>query len=165
VDAAARTGRVDGARVGIRGHSYGGYMAMFAVTQTRRFKASMASAGIANWLSYTGQNKIDQWMRPYFGATVYADPAVYARSSPMEFITRVKTPTLVMVGERDGECPAPQSFEFWKGLKTLGVPTELVVYPDEGHKFRDPAHILDATQREVSWFDRFLGSPRQADAR
>jgi dipeptidyl aminopeptidase/acylaminoacyl peptidase len=70
-----------------------------------------------------------------------------------------------MVGERDGECPAPQSFEFWKGLKTLGVPTELVVYPDEGHKFRDPAHILDATQREVSWFDRFLGSPRQADAR
>ena len=82
VDAAARTGRVDGARVGIRGHSYGGYMAMFAVTQTRRFKAAMASAGIANWLSYTGQNKIDQWMLPYFGATVYADPAVYARSSP-----------------------------------------------------------------------------------
>ena len=165
VDAAARTGRVDGARVGIRGHSYGGYMAMFAVTQTRRFKAAMASAGIANWLSYSGQNKIDQWMLPYFGATVYADPAVYARSSPMEFITRVKTPTLVLVGERDAECPAPQSYEFWKGLKTLGVPTELVVYPDEGHKFREPAHVLDATQREVLWFDRFLGSPRQAAAR
>ena len=61
VDAAARSGRVDGTRVGIRGHSYGGYMAMFAVTQTRRFKAAMASAGISNWLSYTGQNKIDQW--------------------------------------------------------------------------------------------------------
>jgi dipeptidyl aminopeptidase/acylaminoacyl peptidase len=165
VDAAARTGRVDGARVGIRGHSYGGYMAMFAVTQTRRFKASMASAGIANWLSYSGQNKIDQWMLPYFGSTVYADPKVYAKSSPMEFITRVKTPTLVIVGERDGECPAPQSYEFWKGLKTMDVPTELVVYADEGHKFRDPAHVLDATQREVAWFDRFLGSPRQTVAR
>jgi len=165
VDAAARTGRIDGARVGIRGHSYGGYMAMFAVTQTRRFKASMASAGIANWLSYSGQNKIDQWMLPYFGSTVYADPKVYAKSSPMEFITRVKTPTLVIVGERDGECPAPQSYEFWKGLKTMGVPTELVVYADEGHKFRDPAHVLDATQREVAWFDRFLGSPRQTVAR
>ncbi|HZX42789.1 MAG TPA: S9 family peptidase [Myxococcaceae bacterium] len=165
VDAAVRSGRVDGTRVGIRGHSYGGYMAMFAVTQTRRFKAAMASAGIANWLSYYGQNKIDQWMLPYFGATVYADPAVYARSSPMQFITRVKTPTLVLVGERDAECPAPQSYEFWHALKTLDVPTELVVYADEGHRFRDPAHVLDAMQREVGWFDRYLGSPRQSAPR
>ena len=165
VDAAARTGRVDAARVGIRGHSYGGYMAMFAVTQTRRFKAAMASAGIANWLSYYGQNKIDQWMLPYFGATVYADPKVYARSSPMEFITRVKTPTLVVVGERDAECPAPQSYEFWHALRTLDVPTELVVYADEGHLFRDAAHVLDRSQREVGWFDRYLGNPRQAAAR
>lgn len=159
LDAAVRTGRVDGNRAGIRGHSYGGYMAMFAVTQTQRFKASVASAGIANWLSYYGQNKIDQWMLPYFGATVYADPAVYARSSPMQFITKVKTPTLVLVGERDAECPAPQSYEFWHALKTLKVPTELVVYADEGHKFRDPAHLLDRAQREVGWFERYLGSP------
>jgi acylaminoacyl-peptidase len=165
VDRAVRTGRVDGTRVGVRGHSYGGYMAMFAVTQTRRFKASVASAGIANWLSYYGQNKIDQWMLPYFGATVYANPAVYARSSPMEFITRVKTPTLVLVGERDGECPAPQSFEFWHALKTLGVPTELVVYPGEGHKFRDPVNILDETQREAAWFDRYLGVPTSSPPR
>ena len=165
VDAAVRTGRVDGTRVGIRGHSYGGYMAMFAVTQTRRFRAAMASAGIASWQSYYGQNKIDQWMLPYFGATVYADPAVYARSSPIQFITRVKTPTLVLVGERDAECPAPQSYEFWHALRTLRVPTELVVYADEGHLFRDPAHVLDATQREVGWFDRYLGNPRQPAAR
>ena len=165
VDAAVRSGRVDAARVGIRGHSYGGYMAMFAVTQTHRFKASVASAGIANWLSYYGQNKIDQWMLPYFGSTVYADPAVYARSSPMQFITRAKTPTLVVVGERDAECPAPQSYEFWHALRTLNVPTELVVYADEGHMFRDPAHMLDKSQREVGWFDRYLGSPRQAAAR
>ena len=140
-------------------------MAMFAVTQTRRFKAAMASAGIANWLSYYGQNKIDRWMLPYFGATVYADPKVYARSSPMEFITRVKTPTLVVVGERDAECPAPQSYEFWHALRTLDVPTELVVYADEGHLFRDAAHVLDRSQREVGWFDRYLGNPRQAAAR
>jgi dipeptidyl aminopeptidase/acylaminoacyl peptidase len=165
IDAAVRTGRVDGTRVGIRGHSYGGYMAMFAVTQTGRFKASVAGAGIANWQSYYGQNKIDQWMLPYFGASVYADPAVYARSSPMQFITRVKTPTLVLVGEHDAECPAPQSYEFWHALRTLGVPTELVVYPGEGHKFRDPANVLDATQREVGWFDRHLGRPSSAPAR
>jgi dipeptidyl aminopeptidase/acylaminoacyl peptidase len=131
-------------------------MAMFAVTQTTRFKAAVASAGIANWLSYYGQNKIDQWMLPYFGASVYADPAVYARSSPMSFINQVKTPTLIVVGERDAECPAPQSYEFWHALKTLGVPNQFVVYGDEGHHFRNPVNVLDRVQREVGWFDRYL---------
>ena len=61
-------------RVGIIGHSYGGYMVMFAVTQTARFKAAIASAGIANWQSYYGENKIDQWMLPYFGAKRLREP-------------------------------------------------------------------------------------------
>jgi dipeptidyl aminopeptidase/acylaminoacyl peptidase len=131
-------------------------MVMFAVTQTTRFKAAIASAGIVNWQSYYGENKIDQWMLPYFGASVYANPDIYARSSPMTFITHVNTPTLVSVGERDAECPAPQSYEFWHALKTLGVPTQLVVYADEGHHFRSPEHMLDRVQREVAWFDRYL---------
>jgi len=156
VDRVVLTEPVDGARVGITGHSYGGYMTMFAVTQTSRFKAAIAGAGIANWQSYYGQNKIDQWMLPYFGRNVYADPAVYARSSPITFIQNVKTPTLILVGERDAECPAPQSYEFWHALKTLGVPNQLVVYADEGHHFRDPAHVLDRVQREVGWFDHYL---------
>ena len=156
VNRAVATEGVDGTRVGIIGHSYGGYMVMFAVTQTARFKAAIASAGIANWQSYYGENKIDQWMLPYFGASVYANPAVYARSSPMTFITHVTTPTLVLVGERDAECPAPQSYEFWHALKTLGVPNQLVVYADEGHHFRSPEHVLDRVQREVGWFDRYL---------
>jgi dipeptidyl aminopeptidase/acylaminoacyl peptidase len=165
VDRVVKTEPVDGARVGIAGHSYGGYLTMFAVTQTQRFKAAVASAGIASWQSYYGQNKIDRWMVPYFGASVYADPAVYARSSPMTFINRVKTPTLIVVGERDAECPAPQSFEFWHALKTLGVPTQLVVYADEGHKLREPANKLDRAQREVAWFDRYLNGVTQAPAR
>ena len=74
----------------------------------------------------------------------------------MTYITQVKTPTLVLVGERDAECPAPQSYEFWHALKTLGVPSQLVVYADEGHHFRNPEHILDRVQREVAWFDRYL---------
>ncbi len=165
VDRAASTGAIDGSRVGITGHSYGGYMTMFAVTQTTRFKAAVASAGISNWQSYYGENKIDQWMVPYFGASVYADPAAYARSSPINFITQVKTPTLVLVGERDAECPASQSFEFWHALKTLGVPTELVVYADEGHHFLDPAHVLDRTLRQVAWLDRYLAGVPAAAAR
>jgi dipeptidyl aminopeptidase/acylaminoacyl peptidase len=156
VDAAARSAPVDARRVGLMGHSYGGYMTMWAVTQTGRFKAAVASAGIANWQSYYGQNGIDQWMLPYFGKSVYQDPAVYARSSPINFITRVKTPTLVLHGDRDAEVPLPQGQEFWHALKTLGVETQFVVYPDEGHRLRKPEHIRDRIERIVGWFDAHL---------
>ena len=143
---------IDKDREGITGWSYGGYMTMWAVTQTHRFRAAVAGAGISDWLSYYGENSIDQWMIPFFGASVYDDPAVYAKSSPITFIKNVKTPTLVIVGDRDGECPTPQSFEFWHALRDLGVKTQLVVYPNEGHGFRDPAHIQDRSEREVKWF-------------
>ena len=147
---------IDRARLGVTGWSYGGYMTMWTVTQTNRFKAAVAGAGIANWQSYYGENDIDAWMIPYFGASVYDDPAVYARSAPITFIKNVHTPTLVLVGERDGECPAPQSFEFWHALKTLGVETQLVVYADEGHSIRKPEHRRDIAARLVQWFDDHL---------
>jgi dipeptidyl aminopeptidase/acylaminoacyl peptidase len=163
VDEAARAAPVDLDRVGIAGWSYGGYMTMWAVTQTGRFRAAVAGAGIANWQSYYGQNGIDQWLLPYFGATVYDDPEVYARSSPISFIKKVKTPTLVLVGERDAECPPAQSREFWHALRTLGVPSRLVVYPGEGHGIARPSHRRDILRRTVGWMNRYLrptGAPR-----
>jgi len=159
VDAAAAQYPIDPKRIGISGWSYGGYMTMFTVTQTNRFRAAVAGAGISNWQSYYGQNSIDQWMLPYFGASVYDDPAVYARSSPITFIKNVKTPTLVVVGEHDGECPAPQSYEFWHALKTFGVKTEFVIYPGEGHGFHDPEHIRDLMRRTVAWFEENMPRP------
>ncbi len=156
LDAVAKIAPVDLGRVGVTGWSYGGYMTMWTVTQTQRFRAAVAGAGIANWQSYYGENSIDEWMVPYFGSTVYDDPAIYAKSSPITFIKNVKTPTLAIVGERDGECPAPQSFEFWHALKTNGVPTELVVYPGEGHSFRDPKNRLDVLRRTLDWFEEYL---------
>jgi dipeptidyl aminopeptidase/acylaminoacyl peptidase len=156
IDKVLEIAPVDQKRIGLTGWSYGGFMTMFAVTQTDRFRAAVAGAGIANWQSYYGENSIDQWMIPYFGATVYADAAPYARASAINFITRVKTPTLVVVGERDGECPAPQSFEFWHALKTLGVKTQLVVYPGEGHGFRKPDHRRDVFRRMAAWFQENL---------
>jgi dipeptidyl aminopeptidase/acylaminoacyl peptidase len=152
VDAVLKDYPVDNERVGIAGWSYGGYMTMWAVTQTNRFRAAFAGAGIANWQSYYGENGIDQWMIPYFGASVYDDPAVYAKSSPINFIKNVKTPTLIMVGDRDAECPPAQSYEFWHALKTFGVKTEFVLYPGEGHGFHDPRHIRDRFERVVRWF-------------
>jgi dipeptidyl aminopeptidase/acylaminoacyl peptidase len=156
IDAAAKVAPIDTTRLGITGGSYGGFMTMWAVTQTDRFKAAVAAAGISNWLSYYGQNGIDAWMLPYFGASVYDDPAVYARSSAINFIRNVKTPTFEYVGERDIECPAPQTQEFWHALKALNVPTSIMIYPGEGHGLRDPAHSADAMERTVGWFEKYL---------
>jgi dipeptidyl aminopeptidase/acylaminoacyl peptidase len=77
----------------------------------------------------------------------------------------VKTPTLVVVGDRDGECPAPQSYEFWHALRDQHVPTELVVYPNEGHGFTNPEHRRDVMDRAVEWFAKCMpeeqGSEKQ----
>jgi len=154
VDAVVKNYPVDDKRIGVGGWSYGGFMTMWTVTQTHRFRAAFAGAGIANWQSYYGENGIDQWMIPYFGASVYDDPAVYAKSSPINFIKNVQTPTLVIVGDRDAECPPPQSYEFWHALKTVGVKTEFVLYPGEGHGFHDPKNIRDRFQRILEWFNQ-----------
>ncbi len=159
VDQVLKEAPVDEHRLGLTGWSYGGYMTMFGVTQTDRFAAAVAGAGIANYQSYYGENQIDQWMIPFFGASVYDDPQVYAKSSPITFIKRAKTPTLVLVGDSDGECPTPQSFEFWHALKSLGVKTELVVYEHEGHAFASPEHQRDRIERVAAWFDEYLKSP------
>jgi dipeptidyl aminopeptidase/acylaminoacyl peptidase len=96
-------------------------------------------------------------MLPYVGATVYDDPAVYAKSSPMNFITAARTPTLVLVGEGDIECPPPQSYEFWRGLRAVGTKTELVVYAGEGHGLMRAESRRDEMRRTWRWFREQLG--------
>jgi dipeptidyl aminopeptidase/acylaminoacyl peptidase len=156
VDAAIAAAPIDPNRLGLFGWSYGGYMGMWAETQTTRFKAIVAGAGVVNWQSYYGQNKIDQWMIPFFGASVYDDPAVYAKSSPITFIKNSHTPVLILQGERDEEVPAPQAFEFYHAMQDLGVPSQLVVYADEGHGPRQPKNQIDIFTRTAGWFNKYL---------
>jgi dipeptidyl aminopeptidase/acylaminoacyl peptidase len=156
VDAISKQFPIDKKRIGIRGHSYGGYMTMWAETQTHRFAAAVAGAGLSNWLSYYGLNDIDEWMIPFFGASVYDDPAIYAKSDPMRFVKAVKTPTLILVGDRDGEVPMEQSVEWWHALTNLHVPTKLVVYPNEGHAFIKPADARDYSLRTLEWFEEWF---------
>jgi dipeptidyl aminopeptidase/acylaminoacyl peptidase len=78
---------------------------------------------------------------------------VYARSAPITFIKNVRTPTLVVVGDRDIECPPPQSYEFWHALRTFGVKTEFVIYPNEGHTIWQPEHRTEIVRRMAAWFD------------
>jgi dipeptidyl aminopeptidase/acylaminoacyl peptidase len=158
VDKVETLAPVDDKRLGVFGHSYGGYMTMWTVTHSHRFAAAISGAGIANWISYYGENGIDKWMIPFFGASAYDDPAIYEKASPILAIKNARTPTLIYVGERDVECPAPQSFEFWHGLKAEDVPTSLIVYQGQGHAIRDPADLKDLRARQLAWFATYLGS-------
>ena len=160
VDAISKQYPIDPKRIGIRGHSYGGYMVMWAETHTQRFAAAVAGAGLSNWLSYYGVNDIDEWMIPFFGASIYDDPAVYAKSDPMHFVKAVKTPTLILVGDRDGEVPMEQSVEWWHALVAQHVPTKLVVYPEEGHLFIKPADARDYSLRTLEWFEEWFAKAK-----
>ena len=164
VDAVLKQYPVDPARLGIWGHSYGGYMTMWAETHTRRFAAAVAGAGLSNWVSYYGVNDIDEWMIPFFGASVYDDPAVYAKSDPIHFVKSVRTPTLIMVGDRDGEVPMEQSVEWWHALMAQHVPVQLVVYPEEGHLFVKPADTRDYSLRTLSWFEEWFAKAKPGAA-
>ena len=161
IDAAERAAPIDDNRLGLMGYSYGGFMAMWANTQTNRFKAIVSGGGLSDWMSYYGTNGIDQWMIPYFGKSLYEDPDIYWKVSAIPFIRNAHTPEFVYAGELDVEVPPTQSVEYWHALKAMNVPTSLVIYPGEGHGIRQPEHAQDARKRTVAWFNKYLGSPRQ----
>ena len=156
VDAAEKAAPIDDARLGLNGCSYGGFMAMWANTQTNRFKAIVAGAGLSNWISYYGTNGIDQWMLPFFDKSAYEDHKVYEDASAVYHVKDARTPTFIYVGERDIEVPPTQSIEWWHALKNQGVDTSLVIYPDAGHCVPRPDQSADVRARSIAWFNKYL---------
>ena len=162
IDAVEKVAPIDDARLGLGGCSYGGFMAMWANTQTNRFKGIVAGAGLSNWVSYYGTNGIDQWMLPFFGASMYDDMKAYEDVSAIYQAKKARTPTFIYVGERDIEVPPTQSIEWWHALKDRNVPVSLVIYPDAGHCVTGPDQSADVRARAVAWYDTYVkgGKPR-----
>ena len=158
IDAAERVAPIDDTRVGIMGSSYGGYMVMWGITQTHRFRAAMSHAGVSDWLSIEGEAPQAGSDEVNFGGSVYDNAAPYLKASPIMHVRGVNTPTLLTVGERDLECPMPQSEEFYTALQALGVPVEFHVYPGEGHHLQKAADRADFRKRTVDWFQRWFGA-------
>jgi len=156
IDAVEKVAPVDDNRLGMIGCSYGGFMAMWANTQTNRFKAIVAGAGLSNWISYYGTNGIDQWMLPFFGKSAYDDFKAYEDVSAVYHVKTAKTPTFIYVGERDIEVPPTQSIEWWHALKAQGVDTSLVIYPDAGHCVTRPDQNADVRARAIAWFNTYV---------
>jgi dipeptidyl aminopeptidase/acylaminoacyl peptidase len=149
-------GLVDANRVGIMGWSYGGFMTAWAVTQTNRFKAAIMGAGVCDFHSFHAQTNIPDWDRRFIGADILEHPEAYRQRSAITYAAHVTTPTLILHGEKDECVPVNQAYAFHRALSERGVPTELVIYPREGHGPREQFHLRDLEERLVSWMKRYL---------
>lgn len=155
VDFLIAQGIADGNKLGIGGWSYGGYMAAWAVTQTNRFKAAVAGAGMSDLATEFGTEDgpaYDEW----FYGLPYEKPEGFAKSSPMTYVRNVHTPTLLLHGENDRTDPLAQSQMFYRALKRYGVESEFVIYPREPHGLQEEKHLIDRLNRVVRWFDSHL---------
>jgi dipeptidyl aminopeptidase/acylaminoacyl peptidase len=159
VDYLIERGLVDGNRVGIMGWSYGGFMVAWAVTQTARFKAAIMGAGICDFHGYHAQSNIPDWDMRYLSNKVISPsdhPEIYRERSPITYTSQVQTPTLIVHGEKDNIVPVSQAYAFYRALYEQNVPTELVIYPREGHSLAEREHIRDYQQRLLRWFEQYL---------
>lgn len=157
IDDLVARGIADADRLAVAGWSYGGFMAAWMVTQTNRFKAAIIGAAITNWRSFHGASNLSTWDQQYLLADPYESGGAYDRFSPMRHITNVRTPALILHGEKDPYVPVGQGYEMFRALKELHVPVEMVVYPRESHGLMELAHRRDLLSRQVAWIEKHLG--------
>lgn len=143
-------------RLGIGGWSNGGFMTEYAITHTTRFKAAVAQAGHSDFFSLYGTSSLRASLRVSNLGSPYDTRKKYDDISPITFIRACRTPTLLLHGINDAGVPVSQAYEFYTGLKDVGVEAEMVVYPREGHNIQEYAHQLDIQKRVTAWFDKHL---------
>ncbi|MFF0309230.1 S9 family peptidase [Streptosporangium sp. NPDC004379] len=161
IDLLIADGVADPDRLGIGGGSHGGFMAAWAIGQTDRFKAALMGSGISDWgmLVATGeQATLDAGLGGSAGWEG-SGPHPHDRLSPISFASKIRTPVLIRHGENDTNVPLSQATFFHRALRHFGVEHEFVVYPREGHSFRERNHQIDVLRRTRAWFDRWLGDP------
>ncbi len=156
VDTVVASGLADPARLGIGGWSYGGILTDYTIASDGRFKAAMSGAGSANQISMYGS---DQYILQYNAelGPPWRNAALWLKVSyPFFHADRIHTPTLFMGGDRDFNVPVAGGEQMYQALRTLGIPTQLVVYPDQFHEFTRPSFLKDRLEREVAWFGQYL---------
>jgi dipeptidyl aminopeptidase/acylaminoacyl peptidase len=151
-------GIADPARLGIGGWSYGGILTDYAIAADRRFKAAVSGAGSANQLAMYGS---DQYILSYSAelGPPWRNPALWMKLSyPFFHADRIRTPTLFLGGDEDFNVPIAGSEQMYQALRTLGVPTQLVVYPGQAHELKRPSFLVDRAQRIGAWYAQYLAA-------
>jgi dipeptidyl aminopeptidase/acylaminoacyl peptidase len=151
-----RNSWIDQDRLGVTGGSYGGFMTNWIITQTPRFKAAVAVASLSNLISFYSTSLYQDLIHAEFGGFPWDNYDLLWQWSPLRYARQAQTPTMFIHGEQDNDVHITQAEEMYMALKRRGVETVLVRYPREGHGLREPKHRVDALQRTLTWFDRFL---------
>jgi dipeptidyl aminopeptidase/acylaminoacyl peptidase len=156
VDFLIDKGWVDKDRLLVGGASYGGYLTSWVITQTTRFKAAYVSAGVVDLMTEYALTDEPSFLIGYFNSAPYDNPQIYRKNSSLSYASQVKTPVLIMHGERDLRVPVSQAYEFYSALKHYGADVKLVIYPREYHGIREYIHQLDLMNRTLEWFKEHL---------
>ena len=156
VDALIAKGLVDKDRVASMGWSEGGYISAFITTYSDRFRAVSVGAGISDWMTYYVNTDIHPFTRQYLKATPWDDPEIYKKTSPITYVNRAKTPTLIQQGDQDKRVPPPDSYELYQALKDRGVPTKLIFYKGFGHQINKPKQQRAVMEQNYEWFTKYI---------
>jgi dipeptidyl aminopeptidase/acylaminoacyl peptidase len=156
LDSLIAQGLADSTRLGIMGGSYGGYLSMFAITRTDRFKAAVSMYGMSSLITDFGNGRSPSYELEYLGEPYWKGNPLWTELSPAWHVDKIHTPLLLLHGENDPAVGISNSREMWTALTVLKRPVEFITYPREGHGFREPNHRIDACRRTVAWFDRYL---------
>lgn len=160
VDRLIAQGIVDRDGVGLMGWSHAGYMAAFTTAYSDRFRAVSVGQCVSDWrLFYTIGGGSD--VKPdYLGATPWDDPEAYRKASPLSYVKRAKTPTLIQHGDADGTAPIVGGYELHRALKDQGVPVRMIVYRGAGHLPSGLKQTRAVAEHNLEWFGRWLwGEP------
>ena len=156
VDHVVASGIADASRLGIGGWSYGGILTDYTIATDRRFKAAVSGAGSANQLALYGSDEYIFQENNELGPPWKKSALWLKVSYPFFHADRIVTPTLFMGGENDFNVPITGGEQMYMALRTLGVPTRLVVYPDQYHILTRPSYIKDRAERFLAWYAKYL---------
>jgi dipeptidyl aminopeptidase/acylaminoacyl peptidase len=160
VDDLIGKGWVDRTKVGCMGWSQGGYISAFLSASSDRFAAISVGAGISDWATYYYNTDITPFTIQYLGDDPVDDPEIYAKTSPMTYIKKAKTPTLIQHGELDRRVPIANAYELRQGLEDRGIKVEMVVYKGYGHGITKPKSMRAVMQHNLGWFNHYIfGDP------
>ncbi len=143
---------VDGERQFVYGTSYGGFMTTWLIGQTNQFKAAVAQNAVTDLNVMWGLSDIQSWTEWEFGGKPWEVSDVMRKHSPLTYAKNVKTPTLILHARDDRRCPLPMGKMYYQALLARKVPSQMVIYPGEGHGIRQPRHRIDVLKRTLAWF-------------
>ncbi len=156
VDNLISKGWVDATKIGCMGWSQGGYISAFLTTSSTRFAAISVGAGISNWATYYYNTDITPFTIQYLNNDPTLDPEIYAKTSPMTYVKKAQTPTLIQHGELDKRVPIANAYELRQGLEDRGVKVEMVVYKGYGHGITKPKSMRAVMQHNLAWFNHYI---------